>query len=245
MNMANYCNPAAFIGTAPNGKTNSANNVKTVETAKTTDDKSQKFKIGLASLAGAGAGLGTGGLCARQLGQKTVDNFTTARVNGCGKKFVDSIGNLIVKDLKGGVIPDCQEKSMFFNHKLRPQGTVEMEEFIKNNNLSIKDDSKKIKNLFREYVSKNEPMQKRIGELENSIKYGNVETIDQSTSVFKKLDSMRKSSKSLIARMQADKTLKQCGAIIAGSVAAGAVIAGVITAGILKHKNESNSSQIQ
>ncbi len=216
-------------------------NTNSIQTLKNdTFTKSDKVKVALASMAGGAAGVGTGLFSSYELWQKTLKNLRASYgESGVDKKLVDTLGELVVKHLKGEKITGC-EGITFFKERLSSKATVAMDEFIKNNNLTCNSNPKEVKKLLKEYVAKDEAMKGYIDEFRNHIVYEAV-----TKELVNKPFAMAKNSDSLFLKKLGSGAIKKYAAITAATVAIGAAVAGGATALILKQKNKSNSSQVQ
>ena len=202
--------------------------------------KSDKAKVALASMAGGAAGVGTGLVSSCKLWGKTIKNlFASYGESGVDKKLVDNLGELAVKYLQGEKITGL-EGQQFFDNILRPQATVAMEEFIKNNNLTCNSNPKEVKKLLKKCVAKDEVMKEHVAKLKNTISYA-AGANGLTDSPF----AAAKNTKSIFIQKLGSGAIKKYAAITAAAVAIGAAVAGGATALILKQKNKTSSSQVQ
>lgn len=219
--------------------TQSSTNLDSAKTLKSdTFSKTDKTKVALASLAGGAVGAGTGLVSNYNHWKKTIRNnlYTSYGSNSSlDEKLVDTIGELIVKHLKGEKITVC-DGNMFFKGRYSTKATDAIEEFIKNNNLTSNSNPKEVKKLLKEYIAKNKAMETYISEFQNHILYEAV-TKDLVNKPF----AMAKYKKSIFLQKLGSSVIKKYAAITAAAVAVGTVMAGGITALILKQKNKSDS----
>lgn len=201
--------------------------------------KSDKAKVALASMAGGAAGVGTGLVSSCKLWGKTIKNlYASYGESGVDKKLVDNLGELVVKHLQGEKITGL-EGQQFFDNILRPQATVAMEEFIKNNNLTCNSNPKEVKKLLKECVAKNEIMKEHVAKFKNAIRY-TAGAKGLTDSPF----AAAKNTKSIFIQKLGSGAIKKYAAITAAAVAIGAAVASGATALILKQKNKTSSSQV-
>lgn len=225
-------------------ETNNTQSLSNTDSAKTlkndTFTKSDKAKVALASMAGGAAGVGTGLVSSCKLWEKTLKNlYASYGESGVDKKLVDNLGELVVKHLQGEKITGL-EGQQFFDNILRPQATVAMEEFIKNNNLTCNSNPKEVKKLLKECVAKNEIMKEHVAKFKNAIRY-TAGAKGLTDSPF----AAAKNTKSIFIQKLGSGAIKKYAAITAAAVAIGAAVASGATALILKQKNKTSSSQVQ
>lgn len=225
-------------------ETNNTQSLSNTDSAKTlkndTFTKSDKAKVALASMAGGAAGVGTGLVSSCKLWEKTLKNlYASYSESGVDKKLVDNLGELVVKHLQGEKITGL-EGQQFFDNILRPQATVAMEEFIKNNNLTCNSNPKEVKKLLKECVAKDEVMKEHVAKLKNTISYA-AGAKGLADSPF----AAAKNTKSIFIQKLGSGAIKKYAAITAAAVAIGAAVASGATALILKQKNKTSSSQVQ
>ena len=215
-------------------------NTNSIQTLKNdTFTKSDKVKVALASMAGGAAGVGTGLFSSYELWQKTLKNLRASYgESGVDKKLVDNLGELAVKYLQGEKITGL-EGQQFFDNILRPQATVAMEEFIKNNNLTCNSNPKEVKKLLKKCVAKDEVMKEHVAKLKNTISYA-AGANGLTDSPF----AAAKNTKSIFIQKLGSGAIKKYAAITAAAVAIGTAVAGGATALILKQKDKSKSSQV-